>query len=296
MSIPMIERLAVIGCGLMGGSFARALRQRGLVRHISGYSTQASTRELALSMGVIDQACDSIAQAVAQADVVLLSVPVQASLDVMRAMAVHLSEHVLLMDVGSTKSDVIMAARSALGGALSRFVPAHPIAGKEVAGVQHADPDLYVNRQVFLTPMAETDPSLTARAQAVWQAVGSQVGVLSPDVHDQTFAAVSHLPHLLAFAYMNGLTGQQNGKRLLSMAGPGFRDFSRIAASDPAVWRDILLANKVQVLDQLSCTQMALEALIEAMRADDGQRLSQLIESSRQARSNWRMAGETGQD
>jgi prephenate dehydrogenase len=122
------------------------------------------------------------------------------------------------------------------------------------------------------------------------------VGVLSPDVHDQTFAAVSHLPHLLAFAYMNGLTGQQNGKRLLSMAGPGFRDFSRIAASDPAVWRDILLANKVQVLDQLSCTQMALEALIEAMRADDGQRLSQLIESSRQARSNWRMAGETGQD
>jgi prephenate dehydrogenase len=296
MSIPMIERLAVIGCGLMGGSFARALRQRGLVRHISGYSTQASTRELALSMGVIDQACDSIAQAVAQADVVLLSVPVQASLDVMRAMAVHLSEHVLLMDVGSTKSDVIMAARSALGGALSRFVPAHPIAGKEVAGVQHADPDLYVNRQVFLTPLTETDPSLTARANAIWQALGSKVGTLPADVHDQTFAAVSHLPHLLAFAYMNGLTRQENGDRILSMGGPGFRDFSRIAASDPTVWRDILLANRLQVLDQLSCTQQALQELMDAMQANDGQRLSQLIESSRQARSSWRMVGETGQD
>jgi prephenate dehydrogenase len=296
MSKPMIERLAVIGCGLMGGSFARALRQRGLVSHISGYSTTASTRQLALSMGVIDEACDSVAKAVMQADVVLLSVPVQASIDALRAMAVHLGEHVLLMDVGSTKSDVIAAARATLGKALPRFVPAHPIAGKEVAGVQHADADLYLNRQVFLTPMLETDPSLTARAHALWQALGSKVGVLPPDVHDQTFAAVSHLPHLLAFAYMNGLIHQHNGERILSMGGPGFRDFSRIAASDPTVWRDILLANREQVLEQLSCTQQALNELIDAMQNSDGQRLSQLIESSSQTRSNWRMAGETGQD
>ncbi len=296
MSTPLIERLAVIGCGLMGGSFAKALRQRGLVSHISGYSTKAATRELALSMGVIDQACDSIAQAVENADVVLLSVPVQASTDALRAMAVHLSDHVLLMDVGSTKSDVIAAAQATLGGALSRFVPAHPIAGKEVAGVQHADGDLYVNRQVFLTPLPETDPSLTARAHALWQAVGSKVGTLSPQMHDQTFAAVSHLPHLLAFAYINGLAGQENGERILSMAGPGFKDFSRIAASDPTVWRDILLANQKQVLDQLALTQQALNELINAMQNGDGPRLSQLIESSRLTRSTWRMAGETGQD
>jgi prephenate dehydrogenase len=292
----MIERLAVIGCGLMGGSFARALRQRGLVSHISGYSPSASTRDLALSMGVIDEACDSVSQAVKQADVVLLSVPVQASIDALRAMAVHLGEHVLLMDVGSTKSDVIAAARSTLGQALPRFVPAHPIAGKEVAGVRHADADLYLNRQVFLTPMSETDPSLTARAHSIWQALGSKVGVLTPDVHDQTFAAVSHLPHLLAFAYINGLTRQDQGERIMSMGGPGFKDFSRIAASDPTVWRDILLANREQVLGQLSCTQQALSELIHAMQTGDGQRLSQLIESSRQARSNWRMAGAADQD
>jgi prephenate dehydrogenase len=155
---------------------------------------------------------------------------------------------------------------------------------------------LYLNRQVFLTPMSETDPSLTARAHSIWQALGSKVGVLTPDVHDQTFAAVSHLPHLLAFAYINGLTRQDQGERIMSMGGPGFKDFSRIAASDPTVWRDILLANREQVLGQLSCTQQALTELIHAMQTGDGQRLSQLIESSRQARSNWRMAGAADQD
>ncbi len=292
MSDMLVQRLAIIGCGLMGGSYALALRQRGLVGETAGYSTRSSTREKALGLGVIDVACDSVAQAVTGADVVLVAVPVQATELTLRAMAPHLSPHALVMDVGSTKCDVIAAAQATLGLALPRFVPAHPIAGKESAGIEHADASLYMHRQVFLTPTTDTQPSYTARAQALWQAVGAQVGLLPADFHDQTFAAVSHLPHLLAFAYVNGLMTQNEGHRMMSMGGPGFRDFSRIAASDPTVWRDILLANREQILTQLSHTQAALAEFEQAMRQPDGVRLSQLIESARSSRSGWRLAAE----
>lgn len=292
MPASLVQRLAVIGCGLMGGSFALALRERGLVTQVVGYSTRSATRERALALGVIDVACDSVAQAVAGADVVLVAVPVQATELTLRAMAPHLGAHALVMDVGSTKCDVIAAAQVTLGLALPRFVPAHPITGKEVAGVEHAEAGLYVHRQVFLTPTPETDVSYTARAQALWQAVGAQVGLLPADFHDTTFAAVSHLPHLLAFAYMNGLSAQSQGSQMISMGGPGFRDFSRIAASDPTVWRDILLANREQVRDQLAHTRQALAELEQAMQDGDGERLSQLIEAARQARSGWRLAAD----
>jgi prephenate dehydrogenase len=296
MTEPLVQRLALIGCGLMGGSFALALRQHGLVGQVSGYSTREVTRQRALALGVIDQACESVAQAVSDADVVLLAVPVQATELTLRAMAPHLGAHTLLMDVGSTKCDVIASARACLGLALPRFVPAHPIAGKEVSGVEYAEASLYVNRQVFLTPIAETDARFTARAQALWMALGAQVGVLTPEFHDQTFAAVSHLPHVLAFAYMNALVAQPEGDRMQAMAGPGFRDFSRIAASDPTVWRDILLANRDHVLAQLAHTQEALAAFELAMREGDGERLTQLIETSRQARSGWRLAADPEAD
>jgi prephenate dehydrogenase len=288
----LVQRLAVIGCGLMGGSFALALKSRGLVQQVAGFSSRESTRQKALALGVIDQACDSVAQAVSGADVVLLAVPVQATEVTLRSLAPHLGTHTLLMDVGSTKCDVIAAARQTLGLALPRFVPAHPITGKEVAGVEHAEADLYVKRQTYLTPIAETDASFTARAQALWLSVGSVVGTLDARFHDRAFAAVSHLPHLLAFAYVNGLATQTDGAKLISMGGPGFRDFSRIASSDPTVWRDILLANREQVLQQLGATQAALAELQQAMQSENGQQLSDLIERSRQARSGWRMAGE----
>ncbi len=291
-----VQRLAVVGCGLMGGSFALALKSRGLVGHVSGFSTRESTRQLALALGVIDQACDSVAQAVTGADGVLLAVPVQATEMTLRALAPHLAPHALLMDVGSTKCDVIAAARDTLGLALPRFVPAHPIAGKEVAGVEHAEADLYRNRQVFLTPTDQTDPRFTARAQALWLSVGARVDSIEAGFHDNAFAAVSHLPHLLAFAYLNGLSAQDDGARLIGMGGPGFRDFSRIAASDPTVWRDILLTNREPVLRQLTQTREAMAELEQAMRAGDGERLSALIERARQARSGWRMTGEIDPD
>ena len=293
---PLVQRLAVIGCGLMGGSFALALKSRGLVSQVSGFSSRASTRERAMALGVIDQACESVAQAVAGADVVLLAVPVQATELTLRALAPHLDPHALLMDVGSTKCDVVAAARETLGLALPRFVPAHPIAGKEVAGVEHAEADLYRHRQVFLTPIEQTDPRFTARAQAVWLSLGARVNTLDAAFHDTAFAAVSHLPHLLAFAYMNGLSAQAQGAPFIGMGGPGFRDFSRIAASDPTVWRDILLANRQELLSQWAHTRAALAEFEQAMLAGDGERLSALIERSRRARSGWRMTGETESD
>lgn len=289
---PMIERLAVVGCGLIGGSFALGLRQRGLVKHIVGYGSRATSRQRALEMGVVDEACDSVAQTVAGADLVLLAVPVQAAPLTLRTLAPHLGTHAMVMDVGSTKCDVVQAARSTLGMALPRFIPAHPIAGKEVAGVEHADAQLYVQRQVFLTPLPETDARFTARARALWSVLGAQVRTLSPEAHDRAFAAVSHLPHLLAFAYIHGLMTQSDGEQLVSMGGPGFRDFSRIAASDPTVWRDILLVNRDEVLSQLAYTRQALSALEHAMSEGDGAKLHELIEAVRRARSDWRMASQ----
>jgi len=287
-----VERLAIIGCGLMGGSFALALRSLDQVGTVAGYSASANTRATALALGVIDEACESVAQAVTGADVVLLAVPVQATEVSLRAMAPHLGAQTLLMDVGSTKCDVVAAARATLGSALSRFVPAHPIAGKEMAGVAHAEAALYQDRQVILTPLAETDSALAARAQALWEAVGSRVCRLSPEAHDAAFAAVSHLPHLAAFALVNAVARQPEGAQYLALAGPGFRDFSRIAAISAAVWGDILLVNREQVLHQSQLMRAALAELEAAMSAGDSARLRALIDEASQTRSRWRLGGQ----
>ena len=223
------QKLAVIGCGLMGGSFALGLKQAGLVKSIAGFSTSEKTRQRAQQLQVIDIACDSVAQALQGADLVLLAVPVSATRQSLEAIVPALSPNALLMDVGSTKCDVVAAARQALGERLSCFVPAHPIAGKELAGIEHAEGNLYKNRRTILTPLPETGATQMGQAQEIWQALGSTVFTMTPETHDATFAAVSHLPHLLAFAAVNGLMAQTEGADFLRMAGPGFRDFSRIA-------------------------------------------------------------------
>ena len=284
---PRFQRLAIIGCGLMGGSFALAAREAGLVRSIVGFSASEKTRQRALELQVIDQACASVADAVHGADLVLLAVPVGAMHQSFAAMAPALSTHALLMDVGSTKCDVIAAAQATLGDKLACFVPAHPIAGKEVAGIEHADARLYQDRRTVLAPLPNTAMRLLQTAHDVWRAVGSPVSTLSAQAHDATFAAVSHLPHMLAFAAVNALTQQASGADFLDMAGPGFRDFSRIAASDPAVWRDILLANRSEVLAQLSHFRTAVAAFESAMEKGDAPALQQLIAQARDVRSAW---------
>ena len=294
MATPRFQRLALIGCGLMGGSFALAARQAGLVQTIVGFSASEKTRQRARELRVIDQACASVAEAVRGADLVLLAVPVGAMRESFAAMAPALSAQTLLMDVGSTKCDVIAAAVATLGDKLSCFVPAHPIAGKEVAGIDHADARLYQDRRTILTPLSSNSMRHTKLAHDIWSAMGSHVSTMTAEAHDQTFAAVSHLPHLLAFAAVNALSAQPNGADFLDMAGPGFRDFSRIAASDPAVWRDILSANRTEVLTQLAHFQTALAQLEAAMQQGDTTGLQQLIQQASDVRSGWALQAENG--
>lgn len=285
------QRLALIGCGLMGGSFALALRQAGLVGHVAGFSASEGTRQKALRLGVIDSACASAAQAAEGADLVLVAVPVRATETTLRAIDPVLSPGALVMDVGSTKGDVVLAARAAMPRHLACFVPAHPIAGKEVAGIEHADAALYRDRQVILTPLPENPAAHVLLAHQLWQALGSRVLELSPAAHDASFAAVSHLPHLTAFALVNAVARQPHGTQHLSLAGPGFRDFSRIAASDPQVWRDILLANRDEVLHQCTLLRDTLHELESAMQAGDADRLQALITEASETRSRWRLGG-----
>ena len=285
------ERLALIGCGLMGGSFALALRQSGQVGHVAGFSASEGTRRKALQLGVIDSACNSAAEAAQGADLVLVAVPVSATETTLRALDPVLQPDALVMDVGSTKGDVVAAARAALQRSLACFVPAHPIAGKEVAGIEHAEATLYRERQVILTPLPENPTERVLQAHQVWQSLGSRVLELSPEAHDASFAAVSHLPHLAAFALVNAVARQPHGAQHLSMAGPGFRDFSRIAASDPQVWRDILLANRDEVLHQSTLMREALHEFETAMKTGDAQQLTALIAEASQTRSRWRLGG-----
>ena len=244
----MVEQLGLIGCGLIGGSFALALKKAKLVKRVVGYSKSPSTTERAKQLGAIDVAAPSALLAVSGADLVLIAVPVSASEATFKAIRHGISADTLVMDVGSTKGDVIEAARRGLQEQFGCFVPAHPIAGKEVSGIEHAEAGLFKGRQVVLTPVKATRRSLVQTATRAWTAIGANVVQMTPEAHDSAFAAVSHLPHLLAFAFINGIAGQENGERFMRLAGTGFRDFSRIAASDPAVWRDILLANREQVL------------------------------------------------
>jgi prephenate dehydrogenase len=271
----------------MGGSFALALKRAGLVRRVVGFSPSQATRERALDMGVIDAIALSAAQAAQGSDLVLVAVPVAATQSTLAALAGSLSPQALLMDVGSTKRDVVQAAALALGDKLTTFVPAHPIAGKEVAGVAHADVDLYTGCQLILTPTEHTGTTQLAQAQALWAALGAQVRTMSALEHDSAFAAVSHLPHMLAFAAMNAVNAQAQAAQFLSLAGPGFRDFTRIAASDPAVWRDILHANRDQLLLQSEHLREALQAFETALAQGDSAALQKLITAASQSRAAW---------
>lgn len=289
----MFNQLGVIGCGLMGGSFALALKRAGLVRHVVGYSKSPTTTELAKRMGVIDVAAESALRAVAGSDVVLISVPVAATEATFNAIRAGIKDGMLVMDVGSTKRDVVDTARRVLRDPkqIASFVPAHPIAGSEQSGVAHADATLYNGRQVILTPLAQTQPELLQKATDVWTSIGAQVLRMTPENHDAAFAAVSHLPHLLAFACFSAIAGQPAGRDFLSLAGPGFRDFTRIAASDPAVWRDILMANREEVLKQSQRFRFALDALETTMLAGNAQALEDMIRSASEARGAWQISG-----
>ena len=286
----MFNQLGVIGCGLMGGSFALALKRAGLVKRVVGYSKSPSTTERAKKLGVIDVAAESALLAVSGSDIVLMAVPVSATEATFKAICHLVEPGVLFMDVGSTKRDVVDAARRVLKERIVSFVPAHPIAGKEVSGITHADATLYAGRQVIITPLPQTSTDLVQKATDVWSGIGAQVLRMTPENHDSAFAAVSHLPHLLAFAFFSAVAKQPAGRDFLSLAGPGFRDFTRIAASDPEVWRDILMSNREEILKQSLRFRHTLDALEHVIRSGNVEALSDLIRNASEARAGWQMS------
>ena len=283
----MFEQLGLIGCGLMGGSFALALKRAGLVKRVVGYSKSPSTTERARLMGVIDVEAPSALLAVSGADVVLLAIPVSATETTFKAIRHLIGPNTLLMDVGSTKRDVVDAARRVLRENVGIFVPCHPITGKEVSGVEHADVNLYSGKQVIITPIERTFTVQLQKAVDLWTALGCHVEKMSPQAHDAAYAAVSHLPHMIAFAVINSIQSQPQGKEFLALAGPGFRDFTRIAASDPQMWRDILLANREELLAQSQLFQAALKSIEQLISTNNGDALEALIEN---ASETWRIS------
>jgi len=286
----MFEQLGLIGCGLMGGSFALALKRAGLVRRVIGYSKSPSTTARARQLGVIDTEAPSALQAVSGSDLVMISVPVAATESTLKAIRHLVNPGMLIVDVGSTKRDVVDAVRRTLKHDAEAFVPCHPIAGREVAGVDNADPHLYAGHQVVITPIERTAKTKIEQAKQMWLAVGCrEVRLMTPQDHDAAFAAVSHLPHLLAFALMNSLAAQPHGNQYLGLAGPGFRDFSRIAASDPKMWRDVLIANRHEISTQMQHLQRAMAQLDKLIAEGRAEELERLINHASHARANWRL-------
>ncbi|MEC5405223.1 prephenate dehydrogenase/arogenate dehydrogenase family protein [Paraburkholderia sp. MPAMCS5] len=289
------NKLVIFGVGLIGGSLARALRERGEAdgaRTVVGVGRSAASSARALELGVIDSAAPlnddaALRVALAGADVVLLAAPVAQTQPLLERIAPFLDANTIVTDAGSTKSDVVAAARAALGARIGQFVPGHPIAGREASGVEAALPDLYIGRNVVLCPLRENAPQAVERIAAMWRASGALVREMAPDQHDRVFASVSHLPHVLSFALVEQILNSPDAALKFSFAAGGFRDFTRIAASSPEMWRDVCVANRAALLDELDDYTAVLARLRTAIEAGDGAALEAVFARSRVARSEW---------
>jgi prephenate dehydrogenase len=280
----MINRLAVIGVGLIGGSLALSLKSKGAVNEVIGYSRSENARQEALALGVIDKAADSIAEAVAEADVIFVAVPMGAMAAVFADMSEHIRPEAIITDGGSAKAQVVLAAREALGNNFKQFVPGHPIAGTEKSGPSAAFATLYEDHRVVLTPVSDTDPAATAKIKAMWQLTGAEVFEMNVEHHDTVLAATSHLPHVLAFNLVGMLAQRDDCDEVLRYAAGGFRDFSRIASSDAVMWRDICLGNKQAILDLLDEYHQGINKIEQAIKEEDGEYLIEVFARAKKAR------------
>lgn len=277
-------KLTVIGVGLIGGSFALAARAAGLTTQVTGADRDAAALKQAERLGVVDRIARSPAEAARDADLILIATPVGAAEGVLREVAATLCPTAIVTDVGSTKADVIAAARGTLGEAFPRFVPGHPIAGGERPGAAHADARLFVGKLFMATPAPETDAGAIERVESIWHGLGARVERMDAAEHDRIFAGVSHLPHLLAFALVAQIAGDADADRKFALAGAGFRDFTRIAASSPEMWRDICVANRKQLGAQLSRYRDLLAELQAALDSADAASLERVFAAAAQAR------------
>ncbi|WP_417535105.1 prephenate dehydrogenase [Methylophaga sp.] len=282
----MINRLAVIGVGLIGGSLALSLKSKGAVNEVVGYSRSDEARQEALSLGIIDKAADSIAEAVVDADVVFVAVPMGAMSSVFAEMSELIRPEAIITDGGSAKAQVVSVAREALGDKFKQFVPGHPIAGTEKSGPAAAFATLYENHRIVLTPVSETDSAATAKIKMMWQLTGAEVFEMNVEHHDTVLAATSHLPHVLAFNLVGMLAQRDDCDEVLRYAAGGFRDFSRIASSDAVMWRDICLGNKQAILDLLDEFHQGINKIEQAIKEDDGEYLVEVFERAKKARDS----------
>jgi prephenate dehydrogenase len=293
VSVVRVRRLAVVGVGLIGGSCALALKRAGAVDRVVGIGRGRANLEQAFALGVVDEIADDLATGVADADAVLVTTPVGQMPRVFDVLREVLPPDAVVTDGGSTKRDVVAAARASLGARLSRFVPAHPIAGAERSGAAAARADLFDDRHVVVTPLAESDADAVDRVRALWLACRARVSQLTPERHDAVFAAVSHLPHALAYALVHMIAGRADAGTLFGFAAGGFRDFTRIASSSPEMWRDICFANRDALLTELDAYTATLADLRALLVAGDGVGLEQLFGTARDARDAWLRSLET---
>ena len=287
MGQPQFKKIVIFGAGLIGGSFALALRKANAVAEVVGFGRSVETLKQAQQLGILDRVGSDLAAELNDTDIVLLATPVGQMADLMARIAPHLGTQTLVTDGGSTKCDVAGYARAHLGGKIGQFIPAHPIAGAEKSGAAAAQPDLYVGKKVVLTPLPENSPDAVARVRKAWELCGAVVSELTPEQHDEVFAAVSHLPHLLSFALVHDLAQRENRDLLLSFAASGFRDFTRIAASSPEMWRDICLANREALMREVKQYADELYVLFQALENNDAAKLEEVFAEARKVRSGW---------
>ncbi len=283
----MLNKLVVCGVGLIGGSFALGLKAAGAVGEVVGLGRTPAPLAEAQRLGVIDRVASDWADALDGTDLVLLAMPVGQMAPVLAALAPHLSSTTIVTDGGSTKSDVVAAARAALGAKIGQFVPGHPIAGAEKSGVAAAEAGLYIDKTVVLTPLSENSATGVACVQSAWEACGAKVSRLAPEDHDRVFAAVSHLPHLLAFALVHDFAQRPNSDQLFGFAAGGFRDFTRIASSHPEMWRDICVANRQALLPELDAYMVELMRARVLLAGGDAAGLEAMFNTARQRRDAW---------
>ncbi|MGB6241567.1 MAG: prephenate dehydrogenase/arogenate dehydrogenase family protein [Castellaniella sp.] len=284
---PLVPVLAVVGTGLIGGSFAAALRRVGQVGRVLGVGRQPASLQRARELGLIDEIV-TLPQAAAQADLIFLATPVGAMTGILQALTPHLRPQTLVTDAGSTKSDVARIARDVLGDRCVQFIPGHPIAGSEMTGPEAADSLLYHGRKVVLTPFDDTPGAVQHRLIRIWEATGARVQLMDPAAHDRALGCVSHLPHLLAAVFMAQVIRADDADTRLGLAGTGFRDFTRIAAGSPEVWRDIFFSNRSAVLSELDDFVQVLDTWRAALNDDTHpETLETLLEQSALARRFW---------
>jgi prephenate dehydrogenase len=283
----LFERVAVIGVGLIGGSFALALKQAKAVGHVVGVGRNPANLKLALERGVIDSTTSDPARAAERADLVLVAAPVGQFAKIFSAVGAVLAPNAILTDAGSTKRDVVAAARKALKKKIGQFVPAHPIAGAEKSGAGAANAELFRGRRVVITPLKENAEAAVEKVNQAWSTCGARTSQMAPQQHDEVFAAVSHLPHFLAYALVHEFNARKNAAELFSFAAGGFRDFTRIASSHPEMWRDICVANADRLGAELTSYTKKLAAMKKLLQRRDGKALEKLFDEARDAREAW---------